>query len=258
MLLGQLWFLFLTLVPATASPAVVIESPANGEFTLESHGIAVKFSLSGEAGSPSSLCFGLRKNDAGASFNVDPMIDALRCDHDIAHTWNDENGTRTAWKLPPMIRLKSVPLGCHAVWVVLAVNGESVVAVSRFNVVPPVFEPSYEYAVVAKGQSIPQGLDVTMDLSSGLHQARIPASWRLQVWLDETSRFFRADVSRHTLISDLAEAAASALQARAECVSIAVTEHPKPTRLISLGASAEEVGLFEVRSQLKFMTSHGC
>ena len=85
------------------------------------------------------------------------------------------------------------------------------------------FEPTYEWKPVLEGQGVPAGLDVKLELhgpaehadanaADGRRQqqqhhriARIPQTWRLQVWLeDESAGFFgRVDVHRDTPIASI-------------------------------------------------------
>ena len=93
------------------------------------------------------------------------------------------------------------------------------------------FDPSYEWQEVKDGQSVPPGLEITMDLggkkgragnkgdtggtggkggptsvsdeASG-KRARISDPWRLQLWLPSPARrFYRGDVGRSTTVGEL-------------------------------------------------------
>ena len=87
------------------------------------------------------------------------------------------------------------------------------------------FDPSYEWQDVKDGQSVPPGLEITMDLggkkgragskggtagkgaspdkASG-KRARISDPWRLQLWLPSPARrFYRGDVGRSTTVGEL-------------------------------------------------------
>lgn len=57
-------------------------------------------------------------------------------------------------------------------------------------------EPTYEWQTVPPLATVPAGLEIRMDLSGGSKTARIPPSWRLQVYVGERIGFFRFDVSR--------------------------------------------------------------
>ena len=52
----------------------------------------------------------------------------------------------------------AAPQGHHA----------NAVATARFHVLPAVFEPTYAWATVARGQAVPQGLEVARRSSDGL------------------------------------------------------------------------------------------
>ena len=49
---------------------------------------------------------------------------------------------------------------------------------------PSSWAPRYAWQDLVEGQSVPAGLEIRLDLSgSGRKRARIPPSWRLQVWM---------------------------------------------------------------------------
>jgi hypothetical protein len=85
---------------------------------------------------------------------------------------------------------------------------------------PPAFDPSYEWQEVAEGATVPAGLEVRLQLhdenaaAAPPRLARIPPSWRLQVWMGEPRAFARVDVRRDAAIVDveaaIAEQAAAA------------------------------------------------
>jgi len=75
---------------------------------------------------------------------------------------------------------------------------------------PSVFVPSYEWAAVGHDQSIPSGLEVRMQLhdhkANGADEeppryARIPPTWRLQVFAGKGIGFLRHDVHREATIT---------------------------------------------------------
>jgi hypothetical protein len=89
----------------------------------------------------------------------------------------------------------------------------AMMAMFAFPALPLPFEPTYEWQPVLEGQGVPAGLDVKMELhgssetqhaeANGHHSrvARIPETWRLQIWLEDF--FGRVDVHRDTSIGIL-------------------------------------------------------
>ncbi|KAL1527554.1 hypothetical protein AB1Y20_008942 [Prymnesium parvum] len=72
------------------------------------------------------------------------------------------------------------------------------------------FVPSYEWRPVAAGQSVVAGLELQLDLAASRRRARIPPTWRLQVYLGrEHGGFFRMDVQRDTPVGAIERAAAA-------------------------------------------------
>ena len=112
------------------------------------------------------------------------------------------------------------------------------------------FEPTYEWQAVEDGQSIPSGLDVKLSLDSHRNVARIPPTWRLQVFTPGIG-FLRHDVSRTTRLRELEEAAVAEARHHgatgAECAaSLWAGADPLAPSL-----TAEESQLFLRRSALK-------
>ena len=110
---------------------------------------------------------------------------------------------------------------------------------------PPVFVPSYEWQNVAEGMTIPAGLDVKLELHAAdetrkLHMARIPPSWRLQLWLDSAHAFARVDVERHTTIgwveSQVVRFAQEAVEASRRRHHAAEHHHAAPDASMMSGA----------------------
>jgi hypothetical protein len=80
------------------------------------------------------------------------------------------------------------------------------------------FVASYEWRAVRVGQSVPSGLEVRLELrregdaAGRSRMARIPPTWRLQLYLGRRLGFFRMDVARHTTTRDIEAAASAHLQ----------------------------------------------
>jgi len=66
------------------------------------------------------------------------------------------------------------------------------------------FIPTYEWAAVPEGASVPPGLEVrlTMD-GSGRKMARVPATWRMLVVAEPSNDACRLDVTRHTQLGEV-------------------------------------------------------
>ena len=117
---------------------------------------------------------------------------------------------------------------------------------------PPEFEPSYEWQSVLPGQSVPAGLEIQLSLGESHRRARIPATWRLQVYLGHgRGGFLRTDVHRDSLIGEIERAAAAqaakagGAEARALCATLVVGAE----RLTS-SDSVEQAALFQKRGKL--------
>lgn len=75
------------------------------------------------------------------------------------------------------------------------------------------FAPSYEWAAIAPGQSIPPGIETRLSLSgNGARWARIPPRWRLHVVQTPGDDACRVDVSRSMRLADLRRALAEAFR----------------------------------------------
>lgn len=193
-----------------------------------------------------------------ATFQVQPQRDSLWCDD--AAKWVNVSATFHAHA---PLELAGIRPGEHVLWVLIQdaegrVLGEPHVV--QFGVVEAVFEPTYSWQRVADGQSVPGGLEVRMDLSGAGKLARIPASWRLQIWLDEASRFFRVDVSPSSRVAKLAEGAAKLLLVDPGCVTVVDANVPAghPPMALPPGATVEEIRLFQRQRTLKFHVDPSC
>ena len=126
------------------------------------------------------------------------------------------------------VTIAKLPIGSYALHAMAedgfgGILGEasSVFAVSRSHEAKEVFTPSYEWAAVGPEQSIPSGLEVRLSLSDHRNEtdthanppryARIPPSWRLQVYLGHGHGFSRVDVRRDSTIDTVEHAIRSSL-----------------------------------------------
>jgi hypothetical protein len=89
----------------------------------------------------------------------------------------------------------------------------------------PTFVPTYEWAAVEEGQAIPSGLEIKMVLtdhhpkvdggsapeSRHSRHARIPHTWRLQLYVGVAFGFVRQDVQRDSTIAQIEAAMRAAL-----------------------------------------------
>lgn len=116
--------------------------------------------------------------------------------------------------------------------------------------------PTYEWQTVQPLQSVPAGLEIHLDLNGGGRLARIPALWRLQLYLGHAAGgYFRSDVQRDTTVGAL-ERLATAQRARYqamhhagstdECASFWSSAERLPPH-----ATAEETSLFDRRGSLR-------
>jgi hypothetical protein len=122
------------------------------------------------------------------------------------------------------------------------------------RVVSKVFEPTYEWSQIAEGQVVPQGLEINMDLWHHAKAARIPPVWRLQVWLDSLSRFFRHDVSASTTIEQLNTAAANLAGLKPGCFTLHHKRDDGTTPRLDPLLTAKETQLFQKQSSLVFQS----
>lgn len=130
----------------------------------------------------------------------------------------------------------------------------------RFEVVPTEFEATYDWQEVVEGQSVPPGLEVRMDLWKHSNFARIPDVWRMQVWVESASRFFRQDVARHSMVGDIAKAAAAFLGLAAQCVELRLGPQPRgqedsPVSSPPLAShlTVEEADLFPLQNLIRIV-----
>lgn len=128
----------------------------------------------------------------------------------------------------------------------------------------PALVPTYEWQVVAAGQSIPSGLEVKMTLHESHSQeearlsdgagtsnpptlARIPPVWRLQVYVGHGFGFARQDVLRTTSIRSVEEAMRRSLVLRH---GESCAPHPQlwvGSERLAPSETAEQVNLFARR-----------
>lgn len=200
--------------------------------------------------------------DRAQAFSVRPQQDSLWCDD--AGKWVNSSASAPLSHAP--LEFTGVRPGTHVLWVLLQDAQSNVLVgepqVVAFSVATADFEPTYAWQAVQPGQSIPGGLEVRMDLGgSGSKLARIPATWRVQVWLDEASRFLRSDVSAHTRVGKLADAAARLLgPVDPRCVLVVDTNVPTGHPPITLPpeGTVEDLRLFQRQRSLKIMRDARC
>jgi hypothetical protein len=117
------------------------------------------------------------------------------------------------------------------------------------------FVPSYAWRDLAQGEAVPAGLDVELPLDGRRKRARIPPTWRLQLWVEAPARgckagFWREDVTRTTIVAELAasltrwEATRCAADAEAPVLELAYGDLAAATDPLHSLANAEEVDLF--------------
>lgn len=123
---------------------------------------------------------------------------------------------------------------------------------------PSEFQPTYEWQDVPENQSVPAGLEISIALGEHQRRARIPSTWRLQVFLSrEFGGFFRMDVHRDTSIAEIERAASDQVEewsqrrqvpdrAQHLCASL----FAGAARLSAL-ESAEQAMLFQIRGNLR-------
>jgi hypothetical protein len=125
----------------------------------------------------------------------------------------------------------------------------------RFRCYPEVFNPTYAWQQIEDDQSIPSGLEVRMSLNNQGKQAKIPDTFRLQIWIDEISSFFRMDVHRSTLISDIISNAkniifqklpysipSASIAANLPCITLIAKKEPPPLDALNDKGLLEEGG----------------
>lgn len=77
---------------------------------------------------------------------------------------------------------------------------------------PHVFVPSYEWAIVGDGTSIPPGLEVRLPVDgSGGRTARIPPNWRMLVVSQPGNDACRLDITRRSTLAEVRTAIAASL-----------------------------------------------
>ena len=113
------------------------------------------------------------------------------------------------------------------------------------------FEPSYEWTNVPDDASIPAGLEVKLvlqpDEATGARRpkvARIPPSWRLQLWLDDFHIFARVDVARDTRLAQVEEDIAKQAMAHRTTARDCVTSLWSNGARLPPGGTAEQADLF--------------
>jgi len=204
------------------------------------------------------LCVGLRQHDDADSFEIHPVEGSLRCEPAVE--WLNGSAVLAWRREASQVQLTGLAVGRHVAWAVLYDTeqqhavGEA--QVLRFHVVPRVLDPSYEWQGIADGQEVPAGLEVHMDLwHDSRRRARIPPSWRLQLWVAPASRFFRQDVTRTSSILWLRESVASFLELPVECVTFRVSLGNQEggqeyTQELDDAATAETARLFQRQRDL--------
>lgn len=125
---------------------------------------------------------------------------------------------------------------------------------------PPEFEPTYEWKDVLPGQSVPSGLEVHLALGENHRLARIPSTWRLQLYLGhQFGGFFRMDVRRDTLVSDIETAALAQMLRSRRSAQLEEGEHGQErcaalfvgSERLPPSENVEQVALFQRRGNLK-------
>lgn len=122
-----------------------------------------------------------------------------------------------------------------------------------FSVLPASDLPfGYDWQEVRREDHVTPGLEITMNLDTGHRMARIPPTWRLQIWVSTSSRFVRCDVSRSTSIQQITAAVAESLGVDASAVDLvdkaAISQGPISRG--DLNATAEDLRLFDRRRHL--------
>uniref|UniRef100_A0A7S4BSV4 Uncharacterized protein n=1 Tax=Chrysotila carterae TaxID=13221 RepID=A0A7S4BSV4_CHRCT len=167
------------------------------------------------------------------------------------------------------VTLANLSVGSYALVAQLRDSGETLSNATSFFAVSPSLEDettrgdtaddfaaSYEWQSVREGQSVPSGLEVQLSLD-GSHRrsARIPPTWRLQLFLGEGLGFLRTDVLRDTRVREVlaaaeAQAAAAALRHHLDGAHKACFSLFAGSDWLDAESTVESAQLFSRRGQL--------
>mmetsp|Transcript_4262 Transcript_4262/g.10115 ORF Transcript_4262/g.10115 Transcript_4262/m.10115 type:complete len:239 (+) Transcript_4262:52-768(+) len=118
------------------------------------------------------------------------------------------------------------------------------------------FVPTYEWQSLSESQSVPAGLEIRLPLDGvSQKEARIPPTWRLQLWLGKELGFFRPEVKRKMQLRELRTAIAEHLKIPSDCFTL--LEHSGAV-LGNDEATVEELGLFGLQSEIRVLLAERC
>jgi len=86
--------------------------------------------------------------------------------------------------------------------------------------------PTYEWQRISQGAEVPAGLEVVLPLDGKHGRARIPPTWQLAVWMDDTRGFWRDWVTRETTVRELRQSAAAHAGVAPELIELRLNEVP--------------------------------
>jgi hypothetical protein len=253
-----IWSFILSLQIACAAgydPRVSFVTPDASSTFIEGSPVSVRLKVEGEIPEIESdlvLCIGVVHYIDGIHVkSVEPSRDSLHCEANLFLS----NETSITWREQPILRLNGIPPGQHVLWAVLwkysRLSAASRVTSFDLRVSSSEFIPEYMWHDVAAGQTLPHGLEVTMDLSTGRKAARIPSTWRLQVWIDEVHRFFRKDVTADTEMVEINNSAGEMIGVSTSCISLTARD-------VELEGTARDCSLFELRGSVSFRVRGNC
>lgn len=136
-------------------------------------------------------------------------------------------GQPTCFDSHQELSVRGLPKGQYRVLGSLVAQTGTVVANSpphTFRVMET-FWPSYDWQYIHSSDDIPAGMEIIMPLDgSGLKQARIPPTWRLQLDVGPVAGFLRLDVRRGTTVLQVKQAAAEHIMQRYATRKVEVPE----------------------------------
>lgn len=114
------------------------------------------------------------------------------------------------------------------------------------------FRPTYDWQELPRGQSVPMGLEVNLNMTTGVRFARIPSSWRLRVWVEEPSTTVRVDVPRDATVGQIKAAVAVQLGLPSDAArSILMTDSKTGAAVGADEATVAAARLFERQHSLR-------
>lgn len=210
-------------VTENSTPRLVFERPGSEEtMLLKGKHLDVGVTVVGGEGAGLTAyqaCVGIYSGNL-SRIHIDPARDSLRCEETKV-----DRLAGFAWTPLAPMQFSGMASGKHTIWALLYDEGRATVQgavdIRRVEILPTSFQPSYSWERVYPQQSIPPGLEVRLDLGgSGMKTARIPQTWRIQVWVDEVARFLRVDLTATTQVTVLLTEAAKMTGVSLSCVDL--------------------------------------